>query len=97
MQPPDNFIEALKYAEPDLYPKIRQLLIIVCVSPFISPEAEHGASSVHRLKTPYRSTMSDKREGDLHLIQLQMVPDVDETDVSLLSVLFHLQNYASVL
>ena len=70
MEPPDSFLEALKYAEPDFYPNIRQLLIIGYVSPISSTEAEHPASGARRLKTPYSSTMSDERKGDLNLIQL---------------------------
>ena len=81
VEPPDSFLEALKYAEPDFYPDIRQLLIIGCVSPTSSTKVERSASGVCRLKTPYRSTMSDEREGDLNLIQLQRVADVDENEV----------------
>ena len=54
VEPPDTFLEALKYAEPDFYPNIRQLLIIECVSPISFAEAESAASGVRRLKTPYR-------------------------------------------
>ena len=71
MEPPDSFLEALKYTEPDLYPSTNQLLIIGCVSPISSTEAERTASGVHRLKTTYRSAMSDEREQDLNLIHLK--------------------------
>ena len=81
MEPPDSFLEALKYTEPDLYPSTNQLLIIGCVSPISSTEAERTASGVHRLKTTYRSAMSDEREQDLNLIHLQRVTDVDENEV----------------
>ena len=54
VEPPDSFLETLKYAEPDFYPNIRQLLIIECVSPISFAEAERAASGVRRLKTPYR-------------------------------------------
>ena len=56
-------------------------MIIGYVSPINSTEAERAASGVRGLKTPYRSTMSDEREGDLNLIQLQRVTDVDENEV----------------
>ena len=78
VEPPDSFLEALKYVEPDFYPNIRQLLIIGCVSPISSTEAEHSASGVCKLKTPYCSTMLDERKGDLNLIQFQRVTDVDK-------------------
>ena len=80
VEPPDSFLEALKYAEPDFYPNIRQLLIIGCVSPISSTETERAASDVCRLKTPYRSTMSDERDGDLNFIQLQRITDLDNLD-----------------
>ena len=44
-------------------------------------EAKHAASGVCRLKTPYHLTMSDKRERDRNLIQLQRVTDVDGNEV----------------
>ena len=71
-------MEALKYTRPDFYLNITQLLIIGCVSPFISTENERAASGDHRLKTPYRSAMSDEGEGDLNLIQLQRVTYIDK-------------------
>ena len=81
MEPADSFLEVLKYTEPDFYPNIKQLLIIGCVSPISSTEAEGAASGVSRLKTHYCSTMPDEREGDLNSIQLQKVTDVDENEV----------------
>ena len=63
-EPPDSFLEVLKYAEPDFYPNIRQLLIIGCVSPISSTEAESAVSVVRRLKTPHRSTMPDNEMSD---------------------------------
>ena len=81
MEPPDSFLEALKYGEPNFYPDIRKLLIIECVSPIRSTEAERLSSGVHRLETPYHSSVSDERAGHLNLIQLQIVTDVDENEV----------------
>ena len=45
-----------------------------------STEAERAASGVRRFKTPYRSTMSDTREGNLNLIQLQSIVAEIEID-----------------
>ena len=52
--PPDSFLESLEVADIDCYPNIRQLLVIGCVSPIGSTEAERAASGIRRLKTPYR-------------------------------------------
>ena len=81
VEPPDSFLEVLKYAEPDFYLNIGQLFTIGCISPISSTEAKHAASGVCRLKTLYHLTMSDEREGDLNLIQLQRVTDVDGNEV----------------
>ena len=35
VEPPDSFLEAMKYAEPDFYPKIGHLLIIRRVLPTV--------------------------------------------------------------
>ena len=69
--PPDSFLESLEFADVDCYPNIRQLLIIGCVSAIGFTEAERAASGICRLKASYRTTMSDERDGDLNLIQLQ--------------------------
>ena len=76
--PPDGFIETLTFADEDFFPSVRQLLLIGATSPIGSTEAERAASGIRRLKSPYRSKMSDIREGNLNLIQLQrIVPQID--------------------
>ena len=40
-------------------------------------EPERAASGIGQLKTVYRSTMSSVREGNLNLIQLQRITDID--------------------
>ena len=72
--PPDGFLESLKFADIDCYPNIGQLLIIGCVSPIGSTEAERAASGI-------RTKMSDEREGDLNFIQLQKLGEIDDNDV----------------
>ena len=67
-EPSDCFINALQMADPDSFPNIQTLLIIGCVSPIGSTEAERAAFDIRRLKTPYRSTVNDSREGDLNFI-----------------------------
>ena len=81
MEPTDSFLEALKYGEPNFYSDIRKLLIIECVSPISSTEAERPSSGSIDWKRLYHSTVSDERAGHLNLIQLQIVTDVDENEV----------------
>ena len=64
--------------DPDSFPNIRKLFATGCVSPNDSTGAELGTSSMRQLKTPYRYTISDSREGYLNLVQL---PKLTETDV----------------
>ena len=73
-EPSDSFIIVFQMADPDSFPNIRTLLTMGCVSPVGSNEPQPG---IRRLKTSYRSTMSDSRESDLNLIQLQKVADID--------------------
>ena len=82
VEPPDGLLDSLKLADKDFFPNIRRLLIIGCVSPIGSTEAERAASGIRRLKTPYRSTMSGIREGNLNLIQLQRLAEIDIEDVA---------------
>ena len=82
-EPPESFINALQMADPDSFPNIRTLLTIGCVSPIGSAEAEREPSGIRRLKTPYRSTMSDSREGDLNLMQ-----KVTKIDISKVAQIF---------
>ena len=82
LEPSDNFINALQMADPDSFPNIRTLLTIGCVSLIGSTETGCAASGIRRLKTPYRSTMNDSREGDLNLIQLQKVTEIDISKVA---------------
>ena len=64
-------------ADPDSLPNIRTLLTVRCVSPFGSTEAERAVAGIRRLKTPYSSTMSDSREGDLNSIHLLKLTEID--------------------
>ena len=60
--PPDDIIEVLIFADTYFFPNIRKLLILRATSPVGSTEPERTPSRIRRLKTPYRSTMGDKRQ-----------------------------------
>ena len=68
-EPPDGLADALRVADND-----NDMLVIGCISPVGSCEAERAASGVRRLKTAYRSSMSSERESNLNLIQMR--PDL---------------------
>ena len=74
-------MDALEFADEDCFPSIRKLLCIGCISPIGSCEAERSASGMRRLKDAYISTMSSGGEGDLNLIQMQQVTEIDKDEV----------------
>ena len=55
-------------------------------TPVGSAETKRASPGIRWLKTPYRSTMSDSRKGDLNLIQLQKVTEIDVSKVAKISV-----------
>ena len=67
----------LKFADLDLFPNLRRLLLIGGVSSIGSTEAERAASRIRRLKTDFRSTMTDPRESDLNVLQMQQITTVN--------------------
>ena len=68
---------SFSFADTDFFQNIRKLLIFGATSPIWSTEAERAASVIRRLKTPYWSTIGDKREIDLNLLQLQRISNTD--------------------
>ena len=74
---PDSIIETLEFADLDFFPNIRWLLLIGVVSSIRSTEAERAASGMRRLTTAFRSTMTDRGEGDLNLPQMQQITTVN--------------------
>ena len=68
INPPEGLLETISLADYDFFPNIKKLLVIGCISPIGSTEAERAASGVRRLKTPFRSTMGEQRQSDLNLL-----------------------------
>ena len=54
-------------------------------TPVGSAETKRAFPGIQWLKTPYRSTISDSRKGDLNLIQLQKVIETDVSKVAQIS------------
>ena len=48
----------------------------------LSTKVERAASGIRRLKTPYWSTMGDKKESDLNLSHIQWVSNIDIQSVA---------------
>ena len=81
-EPTDSLIETLNATDKDRFPNLYKILEIACLSPLASTEAERAASGIRRLKTAYRTTMTDEREGKLNLIQLQGMVEYDTIKVA---------------
>lgn len=67
---PESLVEALRHADTDIFPNIRQLLLVGCVSPIGSSEAERSFSVLRRTKTHLRSTMSEERLAGLSMMAI---------------------------
>lgn len=67
---PDTAIDTLHLCESELYPRIYLALKILCVLPVSVATAERSFSSLKRLKTWLRSTMSQERLVGLALMHI---------------------------
>ena len=77
-----QMIETLNATDKDCFPNIYKILEIPCISPLASTGAERVASGIRRLKTAYWSTVTDERERNLNLIQLQGMVEIDTIKVA---------------
>ena len=59
-----------KHADNIFFPNVRELLIILAVSPMESTEAERSFSSIRRIHTWLRSTMTSEQLSDLAVIAI---------------------------
>ena len=73
----NNLVGTLTQVDVYNYPNVRRHVEIASVSPVGSTEAERAASGIRRSKTAYRSIMTIEREGNLNLIQLLSLVEVD--------------------
>ena len=81
-EPTGSLIETLNATDKDHFPNLYKILEITFLSPLASTEAERAASGIRRLKTAYITTMTDEREGNLNLIQLQGMVEYDTIKVA---------------
>ena len=70
---PDNLKSSIAHADEDVFPNIRVLLILGCIMPITSAEAERSFSLFRRLKTHLRSRMSEGRLASLGLMAMHYV------------------------
>ena len=70
LEVPDTPQSALKHTSSILFPNIRKMLIHMMVLPVTSCEAERSFSTLRRLKTYLRTTMSQERLNGLALLNV---------------------------
>ena len=67
---PDTPKAAFEHANPLVFPNVRRMLARVMVLPVTSCEAERSFSTLHRVKTYLRSTMTQERLTGLALLNV---------------------------
>lgn len=67
---PSTVIDALKICDKDRFPNIYVLLQIACTLPITSCSCERGASSLKRLRTYMRASMTENRLTGLALMHI---------------------------
>ena len=65
---PNNLIDTLPLADADVFPNIRELILVGCTSPIGSCEAERSFSALRRVKPYLRSAMTEERLAGLTLM-----------------------------
>ena len=67
---PNNLHQALASCDCDSFPNIHHLLVIGCILPITSAEAERSFSLLRRIKTYTRSTLAEEHFSDLAVIAM---------------------------
>ena len=60
---PSSAAQALEECNPEFFPNVNKLLRILCTLPITSAECERSLSTLRRLKTYLRATMTSERDG----------------------------------
>ena len=74
-------VQALAACHREFFPNIHTLIRILCTLPITSAECERSFSTLRRLKTYLRSTMSSERESGLALMNINYHRDINIEEV----------------
>ena len=69
-RPTSSADQALEENNHELFPNVHKLLRILCRLPITSEECERSFSTLRRLKTHLRATMTSERESGLSLMNI---------------------------
>ena len=78
---PKSVVQTLAECDQEFFPNIHTLILILCMLPITSAECERSFSTLRRLKTYLRSTMSSKRESGLALMNINYHRDINIEEV----------------
>ena len=74
---PQNLVETLDHANSQFYPSVYAALVTLLTYPVSTCTAERSFSSIKRLKSPVRSTMTDERLSSLAILHIHKHKNVD--------------------
>ena len=74
---PSSAVQALEECNHDFFPNAHKLLHILCTLSITSAERERLFSSLRRLKTYLRATMTSERESGLALMNIHYGRQID--------------------
>ena len=67
---PEDLMDALPYTDEDIFPNIRQLILIGCTTPIGTCQAERSSSVLRRIKSHLRSTMTKEKLTGLTMMSI---------------------------
>ena len=74
---PSSAGQVLEECSHDVFPNVHKLLRILCTLPITSAECERSFSTLRRLKTYLRATMTSERESGLALMNIHYGRQID--------------------
>ena len=74
---PQTLVETLDHANSQFYPGVYVALVTLLTYPVSTCTAERSFSSIKRLKSPLRSTMTDERLSSLAILHIHKHKNVD--------------------
>ena len=74
---PSSAAQALGECNHEFFPNVHKLLRILCTLPITSAECERSCSTLRRLKTYLRATMTSERESGLALMNIHYGRQID--------------------
>jgi len=74
---PKTLVETLDHGNLQFYPGVYVAVITLLTYPVSTCTAEHSFSNMKRLKTPLRSTITDRRLSSFAILHIHKHKDID--------------------